>query len=201
MKKLGLIGGIGPESTIEYYRSIEYGVQKKSGQNFFPNITIESLNVFDVLNLCKKQDYDGLTDYLLNGINQLSAAGVQYAALTGITTHIVFDALSKVSPVPLVSMVDTASEFAKAHRYRKVCLLGTLPTMNGTFFSNLSNLKVSKSLHRMRQRKSILVEKLKQNWNLGKLYLILKTTFEQLQNESFKMRTLTQSYLDAQNSH
>lgn len=79
MKKLGLIGGIGPESTIEYYRSIEYGVQKKSGQNFFPNITIESLNVFDVLNLCKKQDYDGLTDYLLNGINQLSAAGVQYA--------------------------------------------------------------------------------------------------------------------------
>lgn len=43
MKKLGLIGGIGPESTIEYYRSIEYGVQKKSGQNFFPNITIESL--------------------------------------------------------------------------------------------------------------------------------------------------------------
>ena len=77
----------------EYYRSIEYGVQKKSGQNFFPNITIESLNVFEVLNLCKKQDYDGLTDYLLNGINQLSAAGVQYAALTGITTHIVFDAL------------------------------------------------------------------------------------------------------------
>ena len=75
-----------------------------------------------------------MTDYLLNGINQLSAAGVQYAALTGITTHIVFDALSKVSPVPLVSMVDTASEFAKAHRYRKVCLLGTLPTMNGTFF-------------------------------------------------------------------
>ena len=198
MKKLGLIGGIGPESTIEYYRSIEYGVQKKSGQNFFPNITIESLNVFDVLNLCKNQDYDGLTDYLLNGINQLSAAGVQYAALTGITTHIVFDALSKVSPVPLVSMVDTASEFAKAHRYRKVCLLGTLPTMNGTFFQKSFE---SKSLHRMRQRKSILVEKLKQNWNLGKLYLILKTTFEQLQNESFKMRTLTQSYLDAQNSH
>ena len=120
MKKLGLIGGIGPESTIEYYRSMGYGVQKKSGQNFFPNITIESLNVFDVLNLCKNQDYDGLTDYLLNGINQLSAAGVQYAALTGITTHIVFDALSKVSPVPLVSMVDTASEFAKAEKLTKV---------------------------------------------------------------------------------
>ena len=194
MKKLGLIGGIGPESTIEYYRSIEYGVQKKSGQNFFPNITIESLNVFDVLNLCKKQDYDGLTDYLLNGINQLSAAGVQYAALTGITTHIVFDALSKVSPVPLVSMVDTASEFAKAHRYRKVCLLGTLPTMNGTFFQQSFESKGIEVIT------PDAAEKVKQNWNLEKLYLILKTTFEQLQNESFKMRTLTQSYLDAQNS-
>lgn len=169
MKKLGLIGGIGPESTIEYYRSIEYGVQKKSGQNFFPNITIESLNVFDVLNLCKNQDYDGLTDYLLNGINQLSAAGVQYAALTGITTHIVFDALSKVSPVPLVSMVDTASEFAKAHRYRKVCLLGTLPTMNGTFFQQSFESKGIEVITPDAAEKEYIGRKIETELELGKV--------------------------------
>ena len=154
MKKLGLIGGIGPESTIEYYRSIEYGVQKKSGQNFFPNITIESLNVFDVLNLCKKQDYDGLTDYLLNGINQLSAAGVQYAALTGITTHIVFDALSKVSPVPLVSMV---------------CLLGTLPTMNGTFFQQSFESKGIEVITPDAAEKEYIGRKIETELELGKV--------------------------------
>lgn len=136
MNKLGLIGGTGPESTIEYYKGIEYGVQQKSGRSFFPNLTIESLSVFDVLGFCGKQDYAGLTAYLLKGIRNLTAAGAQYAALTGITPHIVFEELSKASPIPLVSMVDTARDCAAAHGYKKICLLGTLPTMEGTFFQN-----------------------------------------------------------------
>ncbi len=136
MNKLGLIGGTGPESTIEYYKGIEYGVQQKSGRSFFPNLTIESLSVFDVLGFCGKQDYAGLTTYLLKGIRNLAAAGAQYAALTGITPHIVFDELSKASPIPLISMVDTARDYAAANGYKKICLLGTLPTMEGTFFQN-----------------------------------------------------------------
>ncbi len=136
MNKLGLIGGTGPESTIEYYKGIEYGVQQKSGQSFFPNLTIESLSVFEVLRFCEKQDYTGLTDYLLKGIQNLQAAGAQYAALTGITPHIVFDKLSELAPVPLISMVDTAREYSLEHGYKKICLLGTLPVMNGTFFQN-----------------------------------------------------------------
>lgn len=136
MNKLGLIGGTGPESTIEYYKGIEYGVQQKSGRSFFPNLTIESLSVFDVLSFCGKQDYAGLTAYLLKGIRNLAAAGAQYAALTGITPHIVFEELSKASPIPLISMVDTARDYAAAHGYKKICLLGTLPTMEGTFFQS-----------------------------------------------------------------
>lgn len=136
MNKLGLIGGTGPESTIEYYKGIEYGVQQKSGRSFFPNLTIESLSVFDVLGFCRKRDYAGLTAYLLKGIRNLAAAGAQYAALTGITPHIVFEELSKASPIPLISMVDTARDYAAANGYKKICLLGTLPTMEGTFFQN-----------------------------------------------------------------
>lgn len=92
--------------------------------------------MFDVLGFCGKQDYAGLTAYLLKGIRNLTAAGAQYAALTGITPHIVFEELSKASPIPLVSMVDTARDCAAAHGYKKICLLGTLPTMEGTFFQN-----------------------------------------------------------------
>lgn len=134
MNKLGLIGGIGPESTIEYYKCIEYGIQQKMGRNFFPNLTIESLSVFDVLDFCKKQNYAGLTAYLLKGVRNLAVAGAQYAALTGITPHIVFDELSKESPIPIISMVDAARDNAVIHGYQKIGLLGTLPTMEGTFF-------------------------------------------------------------------
>lgn len=136
MKKLGLIGGTGPESTIEYYKGIEYGVQQKSGRNFFPNITIESLSVFDVLAYCGRKDYDGLKEYLLQGIRNLAAAGAECAALTGITPHIVFDKLAAESPIPLISMIDTSRDYAEQCGYKKICLLGTLPTMEGTFFQN-----------------------------------------------------------------
>lgn len=63
MKKLGLVGGMGPESTIPYYHDIVYGVQERVGKEYFPNLTIESINVFDVLRLCGEQKYDELTDY------------------------------------------------------------------------------------------------------------------------------------------
>ena len=86
MKKLGLIGGTGPESTIEYYRQIEYGVQAKAGS--FPNLTIESLSVFDVLRFCEEKDYKGLTAYLIKGFQCLADAGADFACLTGITPHL-----------------------------------------------------------------------------------------------------------------
>lgn len=136
MRKLGLIGGTGPESTIEYYKGIEYGVQKESGRNFFPNLAIESLSVFDVLGFCADEDYDGLTEYLLKGIGNLAGAGAESAALTGITPHVVFDRLAEASPIPLVSMVDAARDYASEQGFNRVCLLGTLPTMSGSFFQD-----------------------------------------------------------------
>lgn len=63
MRKLGLVGGMGPESTIPYYRDIVYGVREKVGSEYFPNLTIESINVFEVLKLCKEEKYDELINY------------------------------------------------------------------------------------------------------------------------------------------
>lgn len=134
MKKLGLIGGTGPESTIIYYRDITGGVQKKLETEIFPYLNIESLSVFDVLDYCKNEDYEGLTEYLLNGIENLKRAGADFGALTGITPHIVFNKLKERASLPIVSMVDTSLEYAKRKEYKKIALLGTIPTMNGEFF-------------------------------------------------------------------
>lgn len=91
MKKLGLVGGMGPESTIPYYQDIVYGVQKKVGGNAFPQLTIESVNVFEVLELCRQEKYDELVEYLLQAIRNLEKSGVDFAALSANTPHIVFD--------------------------------------------------------------------------------------------------------------
>lgn len=134
MKKLGLIGGIGPESTIPYYHDIVYGVQQRVGKSFFPNLNIESLSVFEVLRMCEENDYISLKEYILKGINNLVAGGADFVAMTGNTPHIIFDELKNNSPVPIVSIVEVACNEAKKKGFTKVGLLGTEITMDGEFF-------------------------------------------------------------------
>lgn len=132
MKKLGIIGGTGSESTLIYYKEIESGVFEKAGR--FPYLSVESLSVFDVLKFCADKNYDGLAEYLLRGLTNLKNAGADFACLTGITPHIVFDKIAQKSPLPVVSMIETSVEEAKKCGYKKLVLLGTIPTMQGDFF-------------------------------------------------------------------
>ncbi|WP_315151090.1 aspartate/glutamate racemase family protein, partial [Corynebacterium variabile] len=137
MTKLGIIGGTGPESTLLYYRAICEGVQARLGDDVLPQLTVESLSVFEVFRHCAAQDFDGLTAYLSAGIDSLAAAGAQVASLTAITPHIVFDRLVEASPVPLVSAVDAVRDEAVARGAGRVLLLGTgftmSPATNGFF--------------------------------------------------------------------
>ena len=136
MKKLGLVGGMGPESTIPYYHDIVYGVQKKLGRSCFPELSIESVNVFYVLKLCDEKKYDVLTEYLLNAINNLAKSGADFAALSANTPHIIFDRLQERSPIPLISIVETAAIEAKRRGLKKIGLFGTVFTMTGDFFKD-----------------------------------------------------------------
>ncbi len=167
MSKIGLIGGIGPESTVVYYQSITSGVQRKSGKPYFPNLTIESMSVFEVLEYCDREDYEGLTEYLLKGIENLHGAGCDYAAMTGITVHIVMDELQKRSPIPLVSMLDTSAEYAMEKGFKKVGLLGTLPTMNGTFFHNAFSVKGIEVVTPSEEEKQFVGKKIADELELG----------------------------------
>lgn len=126
MKKLGLIGGTGPASTLLYYEGIAYGVQRKTGENFFPNFTVESLSVFEVLKMCSERKFDELVKYLLNGINSLHAAGAQFGAISANTPHIVFDELAAHSPIPLISIVEATLKQAQREKLSKIGLLGHL---------------------------------------------------------------------------
>lgn len=136
MKKLGLIGGTGPESTIEYYRSIEYGVQKRLNSQILPPLCIESLSAFEIFKFCKNGDFDGLCEYLLKGLANLKNAGCEFGAFTGMTPHRVFDKIAPHSPLPLVSMLQTSCEFAKNSGFKKVGLFGTATTMRESFFKD-----------------------------------------------------------------
>ncbi|OCA97235.1 aspartate/glutamate racemase family protein [Clostridium beijerinckii] len=134
MKKVGIVGGMGPESTIEYYNKIVYGYQEKHSKDYFPNMVIESINIFEMLELCKTKDFDALTELLLKAIKNVAASGADFAALAANTPHIVFEALKEKSPIPLISIVEETYKKVEKDKLKVVGLLGTSVTMDADFF-------------------------------------------------------------------
>lgn len=134
MKKLGLIGGVGPEATLQYYKDIEYGVMERVGEPFFPNMTIESLSCFRMIPLGAAQDYDGMTEYIMGAVRVLEGAGCDFIAMACNTGHMVFDRVQAQCSVPMVSIVEACLEEAQNRGCHKLLLLGTDGTMKDDFF-------------------------------------------------------------------
>ena len=132
MPAVGLVGGLGPESTIDYYRRILEAWQRDEPSTA-PSIVIDSLDVQRALRLVDS-DRPTLIQYLLTSLRRLAGAGVDFAAMTANTPHIVFDELAAESPLPLLSIVEVCAEEARRRGLRRLALLGTRFTMDGTFY-------------------------------------------------------------------
>lgn len=127
-----MIGGLGPESTIDYYRRILEAWEREE-PGTAPSIIIDSLDVRRALRLVET-DRPALVEYLLASLRRLAGAGVDFAAMTANTPHIVFDELVARSPVPLLSIVEVCAEEARARGLRRLALLGTRFTMEAPFY-------------------------------------------------------------------
>lgn len=137
MRKLGLVGGIGPESTVPYYMGIVYGVQKELGVRCFPNLTIESVDVYHTFELFDQGKIEEYIAYFAKAIENLAAAGADFAALTGNTPHIFFAELKARARIPLVSMLETTKNEVLRQGYKKVALLGTSYTMQSDYYQKV----------------------------------------------------------------
>jgi aspartate racemase len=134
MKIAGLIGGIGPESTVSYYQQMINGFRSVRQDNSYPDINIVSIDMTRMLSLVEKRDFDSLVAMLRLSIEKLARAGSDFVAITSNTPHIVFDRVRDASPLELISIVDATCEFIKSEGYRKPLLTGTLFTMKENFY-------------------------------------------------------------------
>ncbi|HJP95358.1 MAG TPA: amino acid racemase [Pyrinomonadaceae bacterium] len=132
-KTLGLIGGTGPESTIEYYRLLTAQYREKA-DGASPPIIINSVDLKRLLGWMTADQLDKVTDYLATEIEKLHKAGADFAALTANTPHIVFDELEQRASLPLVSIVEAACERVQALGLKSVALFGTRYTMQAPFY-------------------------------------------------------------------
>jgi aspartate racemase len=136
MKTLGIVGGIGPESTIEYYRQIIASYRQRKHDGTYPSIIINSIDMKKMLDLIAANELARLTDYLLGEVQKLAKAGADLGLLSSNTPHIVFDELSSQSPIPLLSIVEAACQATKKLGLKRVGLFGTRFTMQGQFYTD-----------------------------------------------------------------
>lgn len=129
MKKIGLVGGTGPESTLMYYKELNTRIDKLTDGREMPDLSIESVNFHKAWELVTTAQYDALTDYLAEKIKHLAQGGAEVVSLTAATMHIVYDRLTEMVDTLLVSIPGAVSDACVDRGYCKVGLLGTIFTM------------------------------------------------------------------------
>jgi aspartate racemase len=133
--RVGLVGGLGPESTIDYYRRILEGWAALAPDTS-PEVVIDSLDVGRALALVAS-DRAELIEYLSAWIARLAGADADFVAMTANTPHIVYDELAARAAVPLRSIVETCADEARRRGLRRLLLLGTRFTMEAPFYPDV----------------------------------------------------------------
>jgi aspartate racemase len=134
MKTLGIIGGLGPESTLDYYQRIIALYRQRTGDGHYPEFIIASVDLRQGLDFMEANDLSGMGNFLLEAVTKLARAGAEFGIISANTPHIVFDEIAPKSPIPLISIVEATCTAAKAQNLKRLALFGTRYTMQASFY-------------------------------------------------------------------
>ena len=132
-----MIGGVGPESTVDYYQRIVALYRERNPDGSYPLLIINSVDLTKGRALIDANDRSGLTKYLVEEIQKLVKAGADFGLIAANTPHIVFNEVARESPIPLISIVEATCAAAKARALKKLGLFGTRYTMQAKFFPDV----------------------------------------------------------------
>ncbi|GAB6102325.1 amino acid racemase [Thermococcus atlanticus] len=130
MKKIGIIGGMTPESTSYYYRKYIEISRERFEPYVFPELILYSINFRDFW----AGGWEGRKKILINAAKALERAGAELIAMSANTPHKVFPDVQKAVSVPMISIVDAVAEEIGRRGVGRVLLLGTKTTMSSDFY-------------------------------------------------------------------
>ena len=141
MKKIGILGGMSPESSLEYYRLLIDRAKESEPEGRYPEIFIYSLNFEDFCKPVSEGRNRQVINLLRDKLTRLENAGADFALMASNTPHMYFDILEEEATIPLLSIVEATANVASERGYSKVGLLGTKFTMNGNFYPKVFDEK------------------------------------------------------------
>jgi len=139
MKTIGLVGGTGWISTIDYYRIINLEVNSRRGGQNTAKIVLYSLDFGEIDSLHAKGDFDGVGALLTDASKKLVSIGADCVLLCANTMHMHAERVQEAIAVPLIHIVDATAKQIHLEAIKKVGLLGTRMTMEREFYRKKLN--------------------------------------------------------------
>jgi aspartate racemase len=129
-KRIGILGGISYESTVEYYKLFHKKYYAMNNNCYYPEIVIFSLDFQHFTDFEDSKDTDGYIQYIMEGIESLERAGVDFILMAANSPHAVFEQVASMCKVPMLSLVRVTAEAAKQAKLKKILLLAVSFTVN-----------------------------------------------------------------------
>jgi aspartate racemase len=134
-RTLGIVGGVGPESTADYYRRLVGRWRERGPAGTYPSILLHSLNSASALGALLEGDLDPTVRLFDDSVARLAGAGAELALIASVTMHLAFDRVAAAAPIPMLSILDALFDAARAAGIRRPGVLATRPTTEGEFFA------------------------------------------------------------------
>ncbi|WP_077325626.1 aspartate/glutamate racemase family protein [Virgibacillus siamensis] len=135
MKRAGIVGGLGPESTVDYYQSFIRKYQDRMGtKQTLPELFINSINMYNIFQYISEDRFGDLVEYVASAAVKLEDIGADFVVVSANTPHIVFDEVREKVNIPMISIVEATFDKSEELGLKNVGLLGTKFTMEHEFF-------------------------------------------------------------------
>lgn len=136
MKTLGLVGGTGWVSTVDYYRLINQGVNKALGGNQFARCILYSFNFGDIAACNERDDMEGIYNLIKDAAHKTIQGGAEGIVLCANTMHKFADRLLEEIDVPIIHIAEATALEIIQKGFSTVGILGTKYTMEGEFYTS-----------------------------------------------------------------
>ena len=136
MKRIGILGGTSPESTVSYYERITHEYTRRFGDHAYPEILIYSVSFQTFVDWQQTGNWGTMAEKMIEIFHTLSQAGAEIGLIAANTLHHVFDEVEQESSIPLLHIADATAQAIQAKGLENVALLGTRYTMEGTFYQD-----------------------------------------------------------------
>ena len=134
-RRLGIVGGVSPESTADYYGRLIVRWRERGPAGTYPPIVVDSLNSRQALDTLLAGDVEPMVQLFNESTERLARAGARLAIVASVMTHMVFPQVAAASPISMLSIIDVVVAEAQRRGVRRPLVIGTRATTEGSFFA------------------------------------------------------------------